>query len=141
MKTVYIIRDTIGHTQSLGAVIIVNKGKVIYDNHLLELGWRNNQRNISCTPAGKYDLVKEYSPAFEMDLWEAKGIPNRSETKFHPANYNRQLKGCYAPGEARFDMDRDGEKDMVNSKDAFEEFMDAMGNDTRARLVIINDHT
>lgn len=140
MKTIYFIRDTIGHRQSLGSIIVINKGKVIYDNHLLELGWQNNRKNISCTKAGVYPIKKEFSPHFERDLWEVYDIPNRSETKIHPANFAKQLQGCYAPGEARFDIDRDGNRDMVNSNDAFEEFMDCMGDDTEARVVIINDN-
>ena len=140
MKTVYIIRDKVGRKQSLGTLLVKNEsGRVVFHSHLLELGWRNNQRNISCVPAGKYDLRLEFSPKFNRDLWEAYGIPNRSECKFHQANFARQLNGCFAPGEARFDIDRDGEKDMINSRSALEEFMDAIGQENRARLVVIND--
>ena len=140
MKTVYIIRYDVGRKQSLGNVLIRNEyGNFVYARHLLELGWRNNQRNISCIPAGHYDLRLENSPKFKQKLWEAKGVPNRSECKFHVANFSSQINGCFAPGMTKFDLNRDGEKDMVNSREAFEEFMDAMGGDTEARLVVIND--
>ena len=61
------------------------------------------------------------------------------ECKFHPANHFGQLNGCFAPGLAKWDINRDGHQDMINSGHAFDEFMDAMGNDDKARLVIIND--
>lgn len=139
MKTVYLIRDDIGRKQCLGAVLVMERARLLFNSHLLERGWLNNARNISCTTAGTYPLKLEWSPTFEQMLWEAYGIPNRSECKFHPANRAEQLNGCYAPGEARFDMDGDGDLDVINSGLVFEEFMNAFGDDTEARLVIIND--
>ncbi len=140
MKTVFIIRYKIGRKQSLGNLLVRNEyGNIVYSRHVLELGWLNNKRNISCVPQGTYDLKLEHSPKFGRKLWEAYGILNRSECKFHVANFANQLNGCFAPGMAKFDINRDGNKDMVNSKEAFSEFMDAMGKDIKARLVIIND--
>ncbi len=139
MKTVFIIRYKIGRKQSLGNLLIRNEhGNIIYVRHLLELGWLNNKRNISCVPHGTYDLKLEHSPKFGRKLWEAYGVSNRSECKFHVANFASQLNGCFAPGMAKFDIDRNGEKDMVNSAEAFDEFMGAMGSSTKARLVVIN---
>ena len=137
-KQVFIIRDTIGRKQCLGTLIVKDKGRVIFWSHLLERGWLNNKRNVSCIPAGKYDLRLEHSPAFKRKLWEAYGVPNRSETKFHAANHWEQLNGCFAPGEARFNFVRDSSLDMVNSGDKLQEFMDSMGDDTKATLHVIN---
>lgn len=140
MKTVYIIRDIIGRNQCLGSFIVINeKHNVIFARHSLERGWLNNQKNISCVPAGTYPLKLEYSPRFDMDLWEIYDVPNRSECKIHAANFWEQLNGCIAPGEARFNIGRDSHLDMVNSGDTLQEFLDCMGDDTEARIVIIND--
>ncbi|MEX0274304.1 MAG: DUF5675 family protein [Flavobacteriaceae bacterium] len=140
MKTVYIIRDTIGRKQSTGAHLVINeKGDVVYDGQILELGWLNNRRNISCIPEGIYELRLERSPKFKRKLWEAYGVPNRSETKFHNGVTYKHSNGCFIPGKTRFDLNADNLDDMINSRDALEEFHDAMGEDTRARLVIIND--
>ena len=138
-KTVYILRDTTGHKQSLGTLLVVDHGRVLFNSHLMERGWLDNKRNVSCVIAGVYDLVKEYSPKFKRELWEAKGIPGRSECKFHSANYWDQLNGCFSPGEARINIGHDQLPDMIYSGDMLEIFMNAMGNDTRARLVIIDD--
>jgi hypothetical protein len=140
MKTVYIIRYQIGDKQSLGTLLVVKDGRILFSSHLLERGWQNNQRNISCIPSGTYDLRKEYSSKFNRKLWEAYGVPNRSECKFHASNFWKQLNGCFAPGEARVNIGSDSELDMVNSADMLDSFMDAMGTDTRARLVVINDN-
>lgn len=139
MKQVIIHRDTIGRNQSLGTMMVLEDGRVLFSSHLLERGWRNNKKNVSCAPAGKYRLQLEYSPKFGIQLWEAYGIPNRSEIKFHVANFWNELNGCFAPGEARFDINRDGFKDMVNSGPKFKDFMNAMGKDMDATLLIVNN--
>ena len=140
MKTVYIIRDDIGTQQSTGALLVMEKGRVLFNSHLLERGWRDNKQNVSCVPAGTYPLLLEYSPKFGRKLWEAKEIPGRSECKFHAANFWKELNGCFSPGEARFDFGSDSEKDMVNSGDMLNIFMNAMGDYREARLVIIDDN-
>lgn len=140
MKTVYILRDTIGRNQSLATQLVIDRGRVLYSGHLLERGWRDNERNISCVPAGLYDLQLEYSAKFKRKLWEAKGVPGRSECKFHSANFWDQLNGCFSPGESRFNIGHDHELDMIYSGDMLEIFMNSMGDDTSARLVIIDDN-
>lgn len=140
MKTVYIIRKKVGRKQSNGIHLVVNDyGTVVYDGHLLELGWLNNQKNISCIPAGTYDLRLEWSPKFQRNLWESYGVPNRSECKFHNGVTYKHSNGCFLTGKAKWDFDGDKLEDMVQTNIALEEFMDSMGNDTAARLVVIND--
>jgi uncharacterized protein DUF5675 len=138
MKTVCILRDKVDTIECLGTLIIIEKGRVLYSSHLLERGWNDNKKNVSCVPEGIFDLKLEYSPKFKMDLWEAKGIPNRSECKFHAASFWDDLNGCFSPGEARFNIGRDKELDMIYSMEMLILFMDAMGKDTEAQLIIKN---
>lgn len=141
MKTVYIIRDEVNDVQCLGNVLVYNKHRsLVYNAHCLERGWNNNERNLSCVPEGVYTLKLEYSPKFDTHLWEAYGIPDRGECKFHSANYWYELNGCFSVGYARLDTNRDTHKDLIYSEQALNEFMDAMGSDEVARLVIINDN-
>lgn len=63
----------------------------------LERPWLNNQRQISCIPAGRYRLKKRYSQKFGWHLW-LQNVPDRSLILIHTANYVRQLQGCIAPG-------------------------------------------
>jgi len=139
MKTVYILRDKIGDKQSLGALLVVENGTTLFNSHVLERGWLDNKSNVSCIPEGIYPLRLEYSGKFKRNLWEAHDVPNRSECKFHVSNYWDQLNGCFAPGQSRKDIGRDSELDMVGSGKALKSFMEAMGMDIEARLVIIND--
>jgi len=47
---------------------------------------------------GNYPLVCEYSPKFDMKLWELKDVPDRTECKFHRGNTIADTEGCIIPG-------------------------------------------
>ena len=102
----------------------------------MERGWLDNQSNISCVPEGTYTLVWEYSPRFQTMLWELKDVPNRSECKFHAANYWKQLNGCIALGRSITDIDKDGFKDITSSKSTMNAFHNAMHGVQTAKLII-----
>lgn len=139
MKEVILTRDVLLSNQSLGTCVVVGEFcQELFKSESIERGWKDNQRNISCIPEGVYELVLEYSPRFKQNLWEIKGVPNRSECKFHAANYARQLNGCIALGEKRIDIDGDGFHDVTNSKKTMLNFHAAMGNDTVATLIVKN---
>jgi hypothetical protein len=108
--------------QTLGQCAITDNGKDIFLAKSLERADNNNQRNISCIPQGEYLCVLEYSNKFDCDLWEIKGVPNRSECKFHSANYWHDLNGCVALGDKFMDIDNDGFRDVLNSNKTMKEF-------------------
>ena len=63
----------------------------------IELPWKNNQRQVSCIPEGKYELKKRYNERFGDHLL-VKDVPGRSYILIHA--YNNALeesKGCIAP--------------------------------------------
>lgn len=63
----------------------------------IELPWRNNQRQISCIPEGKYRVAKRYSRKFGWHI-EVVGVKDRRLILVHPANNaSSELKGCIAP--------------------------------------------
>lgn len=139
MKTVLINRFKITNNYTLGHCYIKHdNGNVEYIGVTLERGWRENQRNISCVPEGIYDLKLEHSPRFRKELWELYGVPNRSECKFHAANYWRQLNGCISLGFKHKDIDGDGDPDVTSSRDVMKKFHKAMEN-TRIANVEINN--
>lgn len=51
-----------------------------------------------CIPDGTYEVVLEYSNRFKRKLFEIKGVPNRSETKFHLGNHIDHSDGCVLVG-------------------------------------------
>lgn len=92
----------------------------------LELGWRNNLKNISCIPTGTYKVKWNFSPRFLKYTYELQAVSGRSGIRIHSANYFYQLNGCIALGSDLLDINKDERLDVTNSKitmKAFENFM------------------
>ena len=132
-----ILRQEYLKTQTLGYLYIVDeKDDILFSCNTLELAWLNNKRNISCVPNGTYKCELEYSNKFKVDLWELKDVPNRSECKFHSANFFKQLNGCIALGSDFADIDGDGWRDVTNSKDTMLEFHEVLKGLKEIELII-----
>ena len=112
--------------------------KPVYVGFSLERAWKDNQKRISCIPEGTYKVVLEYSNRFKKKLWEIKGVPNRSECKFHSANYWYQLNGCIALGRKRLDINSDGYADVTSSRVVMNEFHALLDGETEAILIVNN---
>jgi hypothetical protein len=139
MLTVLINRFKIEHNYSLGDCYVKDEnGCVEYIGKTLERGWRDNQNSISCVPEGTYTLKLENSPRFKKKLWELYGVPNRTECKFHAANYWKQLNGCIALGNKHIDIDGDGDPDVTSSKETMKKFHKAMLGEELACVIIKN---
>jgi len=71
------------------------QGKLVCES--IELPWRNNKKNISCIPEGRYLLVKRQHMKHGLQL-ALSIVPNREAILIHPANFAlRDLQGCIAP--------------------------------------------
>lgn len=123
----------------LGVLEVFSGPVRIYACRTLELPWKDNQRGVSCVPAGVYPVDLEYSPHFDRDLYELKHVPGRSEVKIHVANYVRQLEGCIAVGLAVSDINKDGLPDMMNSRLALARLHAALDGKDRWELTIVGD--
>lgn len=125
-------------TGSLNVIDYTKEGQPTFIKPCVERGDQNNQKMISCVPEGTYQIVLENSPRFQMDLWELKEVPNRSECKIHPVNFARDLNGCIAPGDDLVDMDKDGYYDVTNSRNTLQQFHKAMGDLKESRIHIVD---
>ena len=132
-----IYRDLQDENQTLGTLKILGDNNLpLFSSLSLERGWRDNKSNVSCIPRGVYKVVLEYSPRFKRDLWEIKGVENRSECKFHSANFWHQLNGCVALGRVTNYIDDDDYLDITNSKMTMRDFHYALRNEREAILII-----
>ena len=127
MKRVKIQRLWGDGNQTIGVFTVLDaNGQPIFASLCLERGFRDNQKNVSNVPEGRYPLVLEHSPKFKRDLFELKDVPNRSECKIHPASFWNQLEGCIALGLSLKDINNDGYSDITNSRKTVELFHKVM---------------
>ena len=81
----------------------------------LELPWKNNERSVSCIPAGTYTMSKYHSPTKGW-VFLLHGVPDRTYIEIHAGNYTRQIEGCILVGDGIKYLDDDGIPDVTNSK-------------------------
>jgi hypothetical protein len=138
MRKIEIQRKIQNSKQTIGICSVYEHQRLLFSCLSMERGWHDNQRNISCIPSGEYDVELEYSNKFDKDLWEIKGVKNRSECKFHSANYWYQLNGCIALGQRLMDIDKDGYEDVTASRNTLKSFHLVLQGFTKVKLIIID---
>lgn len=108
-----------------GTLRVIDRGITIFRCRTLELPWMNNQRRISRVPNGSYLAKWEESGNFRTKLWELKGVPGRSEVKFHHGNFTSQIEGCVLLGIHTRDINQDTIPDVTSSRTAMRLFHEA----------------
>ena len=102
-----IIRDTFTENSTIGKLFI--NGEFFCDT--LENPYINNERNISCIPAGQYKvrlrLARESATRDYLHLL-VQEVPSRSYILFHRGNTAKDTRGCILVGQNR-------EQDRVNN--------------------------
>lgn len=109
-----ILRTSDNGVQTEGILYLFKDNKIIFECFTLELPWKDNKRQVSCIPIGKYRAIKHYSPRHKSSLW-LQDVPNRSEILIHKGNYYTQLLGCILTGDKLIDINRDKQLDVTNS--------------------------
>lgn len=116
MNSLSLIRTDKSDRQILGKLFVLDaNGQVLFQCHTLELPWRNNQRQKSCIPAGRYKIRPRVSQKYGQHL-HILNVPNRDMILIHEANYVHQLLGCIAVGQSVRDLNGDGVPDITSSK-------------------------
>ena len=94
----------------------------VFEFKIMELPWKDNQRNISCIPADTYQAIAiNRASNGKYAIW-LKDVPNRSEILIHEVKYVKHLLGCAAPGTSFEDFNNDEIVDIVNSRSIMEVF-------------------
>ena len=119
----------------------------------IELPWDDNKPDVSCVPAGSYDLIPYDSPRHgatwrlhnaALNVYGTAFVPigGRSEIELHSANFARQLLGCIALGLEAAPMFDDVtgivEPAVENSRDAVAELITVLGSMTTGHVLNIN---
>lgn len=95
----------------------------------LENTWKDNERGVSCIPAGAYPLRMRHEGGYNENYskrfaWHDGMVevvaPDRTFVLFHIGNYHRNTKGCILVGEKPgTDFEGDGALTVWRSEDAY----------------------
>jgi hypothetical protein len=66
--------------------------------HTLELPWRDNDRSVSCIPAGVYPC--EWTLTYAIPRARVRDVPGRVGIQIHVGNSTREISGCILAGMA-----------------------------------------
>lgn len=102
-------------------------GTMTIDGHAfcctLEPPDRDNKKNVSSIPAGKYVCRRVMSPKYG-DTFEITDVPNRTHVLFHPGNVVKHTRGCVILGQHYGKLY--GDRAVLNSGKTFKSFMYAL---------------
>lgn len=102
----------------------------------LEEPWRENQRSVSCIPAGTYKMFKRLSPSRGVFVWELKDVPGRSNIQIHVGNKLEDTEGCILVGLQH--SNEDAAPFVADSKRAFRMWMGATEPENDAVLEVVD---
>lgn len=104
--------------QTIGHLFVRNNANAcIAVFSTIELPYRENSRNISSIPVGKYKVVHRWSVKYGHHL-HVLDVVGRSMILIHTGNYYTQTQGCILVGYYHSDINADGLLDVVESKKA-----------------------
>lgn len=92
----------------------------------LELPWRDNQKNISCIPAGEYKL-SPYPSAKFGEVYIVNNVSGRDGILIHVGNTADDIQGCILVGDSYGKLN--GKKAVLNSRQAFNLLKDTLGEE------------
>lgn len=129
MKQLKLVRVSEYQDATLGVLCL--DGRPMFTT--LEDKWRNNERMVSCIPAGEYKVKRHKSPKFG-ECFEVQGVPNRSDILIHAGNTDVDTHGCILLGMMYGTVGTTVA--ILSSRQAVENFMTAMLGVDEANLVI-----
>ena len=100
--------------QTLGQGLVYEDHLKLFEFNTLELPWKDNEKYISCIPAGEYEVLRHVSEKYSECFW-VQNVPGRSEILIHKGNFYTDILGCILPGVAFTDINNDGYLDVTSS--------------------------
>jgi len=123
-----IIRTIDNGVQTTGKLYIT--GDTVFACDTLERTYLNNQKKVSCIPAGKYFCMKvDASEAIPYPHLAILDVPNRDGICIHSGNLYTHSKGCIIVGDKFTDINNDGQQDILHSRKTLEKLMSLLPNE------------
>lgn len=131
MKQLRLVRVSEHNGATLGVLCIGDMPEFV----TLEDAWRDNERQISCIPVGRYKIVPRVSPKFG-NTWQVMDVPERDHILFHAGNTHKDTHGCILLGLQFGNVG--SETAILASRSAFLQFLQKMSGTKEAQLVVID---
>ena len=94
----YFYADRWVRNNDLTFTLFYDRDNVGFSIYLLELPWKDNQKNISCILTGVYTVERDFYHKGGYEVFEYRDVPNRTEIKIHKGNWTKDILGCQATG-------------------------------------------
>jgi len=131
MRQLRLVRVTECNGATLGVLCLDDSPEFV----TLEDAWRDNERQISCIPQGRYKVKLHRSPRFGV-VYRVEDVPQRSDILIHAGNTHKDTHGCILLG---MQFGKLGSNSAIlASRSALVQFMEKMGNTPEAQLVVID---
>jgi hypothetical protein len=128
-------RRPITSTETIGDLIVKDKfGALLLQAVTLELLDKENQKRISCVPAGEYLVKIVFSQKFNF-VYELQNVPNRSKIYIHAGNTNIDTSGCILLGSHVRDVLHTNSKMIINSRSTIREFLMIMPKSFNLKII------
>jgi hypothetical protein len=131
MRQLRLVRVTECNGATLGVLCLDDSPEFV----TLEDAWRDNERQISCIPQGRYKVKLHRSPRFGL-VYRVEDVPQRSDILIHAGNTHKDTHGCILLGMQFGKLGSDSA--ILASRSALLQFMEKMGNTPEAQLVVID---
>ena len=115
LKRAVLIRLKDSGRQTLGELHIYDGLLKIFSCKTLEPAWKNNQRNVSCIPIGRYHVKARWSKKYK-DHFIVEEVRGRSYILFHVGNFREDTEGCVLVGRDYARIDSDELLDITSSR-------------------------
>ena len=113
--------------------------------YTLEDDWRDNERNVSCIPAGSYRLRKVLHRG-TLPTYEIYPVTDRTHIHIHPGNTEEDVQGCVmlglrlgtknVPDEDSPDHRNMDKWAVLDSVQAHRQFMEAMAGRSEVPIAV-----
>ena len=131
MKKLVIKRISDDGKQTLGRATLYDCTAKVFEFVTLEPAWENNEKRISCIPAGTYKVLPRNSARYG-NHFHVQDVNGRDLILLHIGNYmasknprsgKSDSTGCILVGKTFADINKDGEMDITASKVTLEKLL------------------
>ena len=122
---VQLIRTTDNGVQTIGKLYVSGDQHATFDT--LERPFKNNERGVSCIPSGRY-ICSKLNPteAIPYPHIAVHNVSGREGIRIHSGNLYSHSRGCILIGKGYADINKDGQSDVLQSKQSLIELMNVL---------------